>query len=542
MKVSERMILKQRLKRLGLFCLIVLIPICFLAFGLMYAGLSQAWNIVITVCVLFLLFGLFMVTCSALDKRGSVLIDQEAQTDILSSLSDEDFYSEAHRNIFKAMQNIFSKSIPVDFVTLTSELEVEKKLESVGGIDYITYLTNVVPSAANFKHYCDIVTANSVRRNLIRGGQKIIEDAFQNADEQSAMQNAEKIIFDLSQKDTSSGLELVGKPGGVLTDVLKEISEIAENQGKMRGIPSGFRDLDAITNGLNKSDLILLAARPGVGKTSFAMNIALNVALNEGKKVAIFALEMSRSQLVQRALASLAKVNLTHILRGTMDQEEWKRIWTAEKKLAQSSLFIDDNSTVTPLDIISKCRKLKMTEGLDLIVIDYLQLMTGMTKTDNRQQEISEITRYLKITAKELNVPIILLSQLSRAIEQRKDHKPMLSDLRESGAIEQDADIVLFIDNPDKYNDVVNPNEPGICELVVAKHRNGETGNIKMRWVPEYTLFVDPDKRLEKRDYGDAVKVVPDGAYGGAPEISDEDLKDFNFDEIATAFDDKKLD
>ena len=433
---------------------------------------------------------------------GSVLIDQEAQTDILSSLSDEDFYSEAHRNIFKAMQNIFSKSIPVDFVTLTSELEVEKKLESVGGIDYITYLTNVVPSAANFKHYCDIVTANSVRRNLIRGGQKIIEDAFQNADEQSAMQNAEKIIFDLSQKDASSGLELVGKPGGVLTDVLKEISEIAENQGKMRGIPSGFRDLDAITNGLNKSDLILLAARPGVGKTSFAMNIALNVALNEGKKVAIFALEMSRSQLVQRALASLAKVNLTHILRGTMDQEEWKRIWTAEKKLAQSSLFIDDNSTVTPLDIISKCRKLKMTEGLDLIVIDYLQLMTSRKdgKRENRTQEVSDLTRMLKVAAKDLNVPIILLSQLSRNVEQREDHKPILADLRESGSIEQDADIVMFLYNPENYNDTITNDEPGTVYLIIAKHRSGSTGEIKLKWIKEITTYTNAKQNQSEQN------------------------------------------
>ena len=432
---------------------------------------------------------------------GSVLIDQEAQTDILSTLSQDDFYSEAHRNIFKAMQNIFSKSIPVDFVTLTSELEVEKKLESVGGIDYITYLTNVVPSAANFKHYCDIVVSNSVRRSLIKGGQAIIEDAFQNADEKNAMQNAEKTIFDLSQKDSSSGLELVGRPGGVLADVLKEISEIAENQGKMRGIPTGFRDLDAVTNGLNKSDLILLAARPGVGKTSFAMNIALNVALNEGKKVAIFALEMSRSQLVQRALASIAKVNLTHILRGTMDQEEWKRIWTAEKKLAQSALFIDDNSTVTPLDIISKCRKLKMTEGLDLIVIDYLQLMTANKKgtRENRTQEVSDLTRMLKVAAKDLNVPIILLSQLSRNVEQREDHKPILADLRESGSIEQDADIVMFLYNPENYNDVTTNDEPGTVYLIIAKHRSGSTGEIKLKWIKEITPYIA--KALYIEDY-----------------------------------------
>ena len=283
---------------------------------------------------------------------GCVLLDQEAQTDILSSLSADDFYSESHRNIFQAMQTIFSKSIPVDYVTLTSELEVEKKLDAVGGIDYITFLTNVVPSAANFKHYCDIVSSNAIRRNLIKGGQNIIENAFNTADEKEAMQSAEKIIFDLSQKEKNSDLELVGKPGGTLTNVLKELSFLAENQGKMRGLPTGFRDFDKLTNGLQKSALIILAARPGVGKTSFAMNIATHVAVEEGKKVAVFALEMSKEQLMQRSLASLAKVSLSHVLRGSMDQEEWKRIWTAEKKLAQSSLYIDDSSITTPFDVI----------------------------------------------------------------------------------------------------------------------------------------------------------------------------------------------
>ena len=258
---------------------------------------------------------------------GCVLLDQEAQTDILSSLSPDDFYSESHRNIFKAMQTIFSKSIPVDYVTLTSELEVEKKLDSVGGIDYITFLTNVVPSAANFMHYCDIVSSNAIRRNLIKSGQKIIENAFNSTDEKEAMQSAEKLIFDLSQKDNGKGdLELVGKPGGALTNVLKELNYLAENQGKMRGLPTGFTDFDKLTNGLQKSALIILAARPGVGKTSFAMNIATHVAIEEGKKVAVFALEMSKEELMRRSLASIAKVNLSNVLRGSLDQEEWKRI------------------------------------------------------------------------------------------------------------------------------------------------------------------------------------------------------------------------
>lgn len=429
---------------------------------------------------------------------GCILLDNDAQMDIFAKLNAEDFYSESHKNIFDSMIKIYNKSIPVDFVTLTNQLEVEKKLETIGGIDYITYLTNVVPSAANFQHYLNIVKNNSIRRHLIFETQDIIKFTFDAEDGESAMQVAEKKIFDLSQKETSSDLELVGKPGGTLTNVLKQISELAENKGKMRGIPTGFRDFDAITNGLQKSDLILLAARPGVGKTAFAMNVAVNAAINEEKKVAIFALEMSKEQLMQRALASLGRVNLGHVLRGNMDSEEWKRVWTAEKKLAQSGIYVDDSSMITPFEIISKCRKLKMTEGLDLIVIDYLQLMTmGKNNRESRTQEVSDLTRTLKIAAKELNVPIILLSQLSRAVEMREDHRPVLSDLRESGSIEQDADIVLFLYNPEKYNDVVTEEEPGTVYLLVSKHRSGSTGEIKLKWVGEYTTYLNHDEKVQ---------------------------------------------
>ena len=312
------------------------------------------------------------------------------------------------------------------------------------------------------------------------------------------MQFAEKKIFDLSQKESTSELEHVGKPGGTLTNVLREMSELEENKGKMRGITTGFKEFDAITNGLQKSALILLAARPGVGKTSFAMNIAVHAALNEGKKVAVFDLEMSREQLMQRALASLAKVNLGKVLRGDLDSEEWKRIWTAEKKLAQSGIYVDDSSMVTPFDIISKCRKLKMTDGLDLIVIDYLQLMTmGKQNRESRQQEVSDLTRVLKIAARELDVPIIVLSQLSRAVETREDHRPVLSDLRESGSIEQDADIVLFLYNPEKYNDVVTQDEPGTVYLLISKHRSGSTGEVKLKWVGEYTTYLNHDEKVQ---------------------------------------------
>ena len=332
---------------------------------------------------------------------------------------------------------------------------------------------------------------------MIGEAQAIIKTTFDSEDGEQAMAFAEKKIFDLSQKETSSDLELVGKPGGTLTNVLKQISELAENKGKMRGIPTHYKDFDAITNGLHKSDLILLAARPGVGKTSFAMNIAVNAAVNDGKKVAIFDLEMSREQLMQRALASLAKVHLGHILKGEMDSDEWKRVWTAEKKLAQSSIYVDDSSMVTPFEIISKCRKLKMTDGLDLIVIDYLQLMTmGKANRESRTQEVSDLTRTLKIAARELNVPIIVLSQLSRAVETREDHRPVLSDLRESGSIEQDADIVLFLYNPEKYNDITTEEEPGTVYLLISKHRSGSTGEVKLRWVGEYTTFLNHDEKV----------------------------------------------
>ncbi len=428
---------------------------------------------------------------------GCILLDNETQLEVLSKVNVSDFYSESHKNIYDSMQKIYKKSIPVDFVTLIRQLEVEKKLESVGGIEYITYLTNVVPSAANFQHYLKIVKDNAVLRHLILESQDIIKNAFDIQDADKAMRYAEKKIFDLSQKDTESDLELVGKPGGTLTNVLKQISELAENKGKMRGLATGYKEFDAITSGLQKGALILLAARPGVGKSSFAMNLAVNMAVNDAKKVAIFSLEMSREELMQRSLASLAKVNLSHVLRGTMDSDEWKRIWTAEKKLAESAIYIDSSSLVTPFDILSKCQKLKMTDGLDLVVIDYLQLMTmGKVGRESRTQEVSDLTRTLKIAAKELNVPILLLSQLSRAPELREDHRPVLSDLRESGSIEQDADIVLFLYNPEKYNDTTLEDEQGTVYLLIAKHRSGSTGEVKLKWVGEYTTFLNHDEKV----------------------------------------------
>ena len=422
---------------------------------------------------------------------GCILIDNQAQIDVLAIMHESDFYSEAHAQIFKAMNKVYQKSIPVDFVTLTDQLEKDGMLEKVGGIDYTMSLTNTVPSAANFKHYCDIVKADSIRRKLIRSGQEIIEDAFENEDKDKSLQFAEQVIFDSAEKEGRSSLEHVGRSDGAVKKVIDKFGEIAKDPTVLKGIPTGFTDFDKITNGLQNSDLILLAARPGVGKTSFSMNILVHAATELNKKCAIFSLEMSKEQLMQRAVCSLAKVDMGKALKGEMDAEEWKRIWAASKKLEQSGLYVDDSSMTTPADLLSKCRRLKMQDGLDLIMVDYIQLMTSARKADNRQLEISDISRTLKIAAKELNVPIIVLSQLSRAVESRQDHRPLLSDLRDSGAIEQDADIVLFIYNPEKYNDVPQEDEPGTVELIVAKHRNGGTGTVKLRWIGQYTTFVN---------------------------------------------------
>jgi replicative DNA helicase len=426
---------------------------------------------------------------------GCVLIDMQAQSDILSYLKEDDFYSQAHKDIFSSMVKIYQSSRPVDFVTITDQLDKDKILDKVGGIEYITTLTNTVPSAANFKHYCNIVKGDSLRRKLIYSGQKIIEQSYENEDEDKSLQFAEKEIFDIAQTEETSVLEHVGAPNGAVKHVIEKFDQIAKDPTSIKGIPTGFTELDKITNGLQNSDLILLAARPGVGKTSFSMNVLVNAAVDHGKKCAVFSLEMSKEQLMQRAICSLAKVSMAKALNGTMDAEEWKRIWTATKKLEQSGLYVDASSLTTPADVLTKCRRLKAKEGLDLVMIDYIQLMSSGKKTDNRQTEVSEISRSLKIAAKELNVPIIVLSQLSRGVESRNDHRPMLSDLRDSGAIEQDADIVMFLYNPEKYNDIPQEDEPGTVELIIAKHRNGRTGTVKLRWIGEYTTFVNIDDK-----------------------------------------------
>ncbi len=421
---------------------------------------------------------------------GCVLIDREAGMNVLSEVRAADFYMEVHRLIFDAMYNVYSKNSPVDFVTLTDELEKTNLLESVGGAEYIASLTNIVPSSSNYKYYADIVKRNSVLRKLIGASNSIIKNCFEAQSMQEAITFAEKNIFDISQKEEKSSLKLLKTATG---EVLDKFEMIQKDRDSLRGLQTGFYGLDKITNGLQNSDLILLAARPGMGKTSLAMNIVNYAAVSNSSSVAVFSLEMPTVQLAQRSLCGVARVSLERALKGKLDVSEWKALWAANEKFGKAKIFVDDSSLNTPVDILSKCRRLKAKHGLDFVMIDYLQLMSAGGKAkDNRQQEISEISRSLKILAKELNVPVLVLSQLSRAVEARKDKVPVLSDLRESGAIEQDADIVMFIHRPDLAADSAETNEKNpIAELIISKHRNGPLGTVKLKWLSELTSFAN---------------------------------------------------
>lgn len=427
---------------------------------------------------------------------GCMLIDEKVPMTILSELKSEDFYSNAHKSIFEAMFTVYKKNMPIDFVTVTDELDNQGILNEVGSVAYITSLTNAVPSSANFKHYAELIKRDSMLRKLIAGGQAIVEHSFNTEDKTEAMTFAEKTIFDLSQNEETSHLTSAET---ALNEVINKFETIEKDKSSLAGIKTGFYGLDLLTNGLQKSDLILLAARPAVGKTSLAMNIVNNIALNGGS-CAIFSLEMSAAQLMQRAICSTAMVSMSKALKGELSSKEWKLLLEAKDKLSKAKIYIDDSALNTPVDILSKCRRIKREHGLDVVMIDYLQLMSsGNKRTDNRQTEVSEISRNLKIAAKELNVPIICLSQLSRAVEGRKGNRPMLSDLRESGAIEQDADIVMFIHNPDKYLEDDNAIKQGIVELIVAKHRNGPTDTIKLKFISEHTTFCNLDSDANKQ-------------------------------------------
>ena len=421
---------------------------------------------------------------------GCCLIDDNVPVQVMNKLKQDDYYTQAHQTIFEAMNKIYQENKPIDFVTLTDELERMGAMESVGGIDYITTLTNIVPSAANFMHYVNIVKRDSVLRNLIKASQNIIEKSYEYDEDgkENVLGYAEKQVYDIAKEEEDSGLTHIGEP---LNNVIAKFDKIAKDKDAFKGIPTGLKTLDKVTNGLQNSDLIFLAARPSVGKTSLAMNIVNYAAIQGKRNCAVFSLEMSKEQLAQRSLCGVSGVNMKKAIDGKLTPEDWQALWAGSKKLGEAQIFVDDSSLNTPIAILNKCRRLKREKGLDLIMIDYLQLMTGGKKVESRQNEVSELSRNLKVAARELNVPIIVLSQLSREVEKRQDHRPVLSDLRESGSIEQDADIVMFIHNPSKYNDVQVVDGENMCELIIAKHRNGQLATIKLKWIPEITTFLD---------------------------------------------------
>lgn len=453
---------------------------------------------------------------------GCMLIDNEILPDVLEKLTEDDFYQESHRYILSAMKMNYNSRRPVDLVTLIDKLETEGNLEKAGGVAYLTELTQNTPSSANYEHYFDIVRRDSVNRRLIRSAKEIIKFAQTSDDSVKSVQFAESQVYSISRVNDSSSVKDIRESDGI-DQVINKFQLLADDKDAFRGVMTGFTRLDKLTNGLQKTDLIVIAARPGMGKTSIAMNIIENAALNNDKVCAVFSLEMPEIQIIQRLLCSYAGVSMSAALSGSLTPNDWKKIAKASEKMRKCRINIDDSSRVTPAEILSKCRRIKARNNgqLDLVMIDYIQLMSSGSKNSdiNRTQEVAEITRELKIMAKELNVPVIALSQLRRM--QTKE--PQLSDLRESGAIEQDADIVMFINRPDvtatdeeiKKNNIVK----GMADLIIAKHRNGGLDRIKLRFKGELTKFVNPEP---DDDISEPVYDNPDqsdgGEDGGIPE------------------------
>ncbi len=474
---------------------------------------------------------------------GCMLIDSDIASETIDKLREEDFYQESHKFILHAMKVAFENRKPIDLVTVSDVLESEGSLEKAGGIMYLTELTQITPSAANYKSYLEIVSRDSMNRKLIRASRKIIEASMKSGDEKESLAFAEKSIYDISRQSERSAL-LGMADGDIIGEVLHKFEMLQSDPDSFRGIPTGFKRLDKMTHGLQPGALIVLAARPGMGKTSLAMNLVEHAALHANKVCAVFSLEMPRNEIIQRLICSYANVSMQKALSGELSAKEWKKLMLAGDRLKKSKIYVDDSSRVTPGEILSKCRRLRSTAGgLDMIMIDYIQLMSSGDKrsqnSDNRVQEVADITRNLKIMAKELGVPVIALSQLRRI----QSKEPQLSDLRESGAIEQDADIVMFISRPEAIatKEEIESGKivKGAAELILAKHRAGEQGRISLKFIGECTKFVDVDdqnREDEPPQYGVTPRAVeeeddeeyeaPDDDYGDPePPMRSGDLK-----------------
>jgi len=397
----------------------------------------------------------------------------------------EDFYVPAHQSIFEAMRRLYDNNQAIDAVTLAEELRRTGELEKVGGVPYLTRLVDVVPVTSNIDHYADIVEENARRRELIRAGAAITNIAFDLDEEiHTVMDRAEQSVLSVAERRASQSMIEVGP---LFAEVLERIEQLEQQGSEVTGLATGFRDLDKKLAGLQPANLVIIAARPAMGKSALTMNIATNVALQQ-KPVALFSLEMSKEEIVQRILASVGRVDSMKLRSGQLGPL-WQRVVDAASRMYQAPIYIDDSPIVTVTDIRAKCRRLKRKKGLALVIVDYLQLMQG-TARENRQQEIAEISRSLKNLARELDVPVIGLSQLNRSLEAREDKRPRLSDLRESGSLEQDADVVMFIYRHEYYHPEDQENK-GLAEIIIAKHRSGSTGTVKMTFLPEFTRFAD---------------------------------------------------
>ena len=425
---------------------------------------------------------------------GAILIDNEVFHNASELITEADFYRDAHRKIFSRMAALAERGDAIDLVTLKEQMSRAGELERAGGVAYLSSLVEGVPRATNVPYYARIVKDKAVLRNLISAANRISQAAFDQPEEtQSVLDEAEKSIFAIAEDALHVGFEPVSS---IIKTTFKTIDELSEKRELITGIPTGFVEFDELTSGLQSSDLIIVAARPAMGKTSFCMNIAQYVGLKTGKTVGVFSLEMSKEQLVLRMLCGEARVDMHKLRSGFLSEKDWAKLVQGVSDMSQAKIFIDDTASISVMEMRAKTRRLKLEHGLDLVIVDYLQLMQGRGRFDNRTQEISNISRSLKGLAKELNVPVVALSQLSRATESRGGHRPQLSDLRESGALEQDADLVVFIFREEEYN--ATPDNRGIAELVIGKQRNGPTGSIKMAFIKEYTRFENLEWRHDE--------------------------------------------
>ena len=425
---------------------------------------------------------------------GSMLTDKDAVISAIEVLKEEDFYRADNRAIYGAILNLYSRAEPIDIITVKAELESLGKFEQVGGLEYLAMLPDKVPTTANAMKYVNIVEEKSTLRSLIKTANEIIELGYDpTEDVTDVMEIAEKKIFNIMQNKDKKSYSPIKD---ILVDSFTQLEELYNRKQHITGVPTGFTELDYKTAGFHGADLILIAARPAMGKSAFALNIATNAAVRANVPVVIFSLEMSKEQMVNRILCSEAMVDSNKVRTGKLEEDDWTKLAGSIGPLSEAEIFIDDTPGISVTEIRAKCRKLKLEKNIGMVVIDYLQLVQGSNKRNgSREQEISEISRSLKILAKEIGVPVIALSQLSRAVEQRPDHRPMLSDLRESGAIEQDADIVMFLYRDDYYNQ--DSEKKDIAEVIIAKHRGGSTGTVELLWLGSYTKFVNLERRFD---------------------------------------------